>query len=327
MKLAILGTGMIVRDALAALEAVPEIERTAIWARPHSKEKAEALAKQYAIPQVYTDYAPLLQEAEADFIYIGLVNTAHYDYAKQALEAGRNVILEKPFTVRANEARELKELAESKHLFLIEAVTTLHLPNFGVVRRLLPKIGRIRAVQANFSQYSSRYNAYLAGDVMPSFDPACAGGALYDLGSYNLNFIVCLFGMPFAAAYQPNRGFNGVDTSGVAVLCYDGFTAVAVQAKDSGSPSGILMQGEKGWIRANGTPNQLESVTFCVDGKMETINENRYAHRMVHEFQAFAAAYAAGDYDFVRQGLTQSLSVVELLEELHDGNALLDLIE
>ncbi|WP_298592746.1 Gfo/Idh/MocA family oxidoreductase [uncultured Mitsuokella sp.] len=322
MKLAILGTGMIVHDALKALAFVPEIERTAIWARSHSKESAEALAREYGIAHVYTDYEALLRETEADFVYIGLVNTAHFLYAKRALEAGKHVIVEKPFTVTGKEARILRDLAEERRLFLIEAVTTLHLPNFHVIERFLPQIGRIRSVQANFSQYSSRYDSYRAGDVKPAFDPACFGGALNDLGSYNLNFIVRLFGVPEKAVYAPNLGFNGVDTSGAALLVYEDFVATAVNAKDSESPSAILIQGEKGWIRADGTPNAIKSVTVCIDKKTQTINENAYEHRMVHEFKAFWEAYEADDYGFVRRGLVQSVAVMGLLDTLHAYAAL-----
>ena len=98
MKLALIGTGKIIEDALFAMEPVETIERTAIFARPHSRDKAEKLAKQYAIKEVYTDYEELLEKTEADTVYIGLINSAHYPYAKQALLAGKNVILEKPFT-------------------------------------------------------------------------------------------------------------------------------------------------------------------------------------------------------------------------------------
>ena len=56
MKLAFIGTGKIIADALFAIEPIKEIEKTAIFARPHSKEKAEAFAKQYNIAEVYTDY-------------------------------------------------------------------------------------------------------------------------------------------------------------------------------------------------------------------------------------------------------------------------------
>lgn len=98
MKLAFIGTGKIIADALFAIEPIKEIEKTAIFARPHSKEKAEAFAKQYNIAEVYTDYEKLLTETAADTVYIGLINSAHYSYAKEALLHRKNVILEKPFT-------------------------------------------------------------------------------------------------------------------------------------------------------------------------------------------------------------------------------------
>ena len=98
MKLAFIGTGKIIEDALFAAAPVENIEITAIFARPHSREKAESFAGQYNIPEIYTDYGELLKKTEADTVYIGLVNKAHYPYAKEALLHGKHVILEKPFT-------------------------------------------------------------------------------------------------------------------------------------------------------------------------------------------------------------------------------------
>lgn len=120
MKLAILGTGSIVKEgALPALSHVPEIKITAIFSRPHSKETAEQLAERYAIPAVYTDYDELLRSPEVDFVYVGLVNSVHYEYAKRALLAGKNVIMEKPFASTADEVRELVDLTLGKRLYLL----------------------------------------------------------------------------------------------------------------------------------------------------------------------------------------------------------------
>ena len=173
---------------------MPDIELTSVFARPKSRAKAEALAKEWNIPQVWTDYAQLLAEDAADFVYVGLVNTVHYEYAKQALEAGKNVIIEKPFAPTYEEVKELIDLAAAKHCMILEAVTLLYLPNFRAMQDALAQLGPIRAVQANYSQYSSRYDKYLAGMVLPAFDPAMAGGALYDINIYNLNLICGLFG-------------------------------------------------------------------------------------------------------------------------------------
>ena len=153
MKLAFIGTGKIIADALFAIEPIKEIEKTAIFARPHSKEKAEAFAKQYNIAEVYTDYEKLLTETAADTVYIGLINSAHYSYAKEALLHRKNVILEKPFTGFYKEAQELQQIAEENKLFIFEAVTVLHNEVFYEMKKNVEKLGTVRMALCNYSQY------------------------------------------------------------------------------------------------------------------------------------------------------------------------------
>ena len=316
MKLSILGTGKIVHDLLEALKFVPEIELTSVFARPKSRAKAEALASEWHIPKVYTDYAELVANDDADFIYIGLINTVHYEYAKQALAAGRNVIVEKPFAPTYAEVQELVDLAQEKHAMLLEAMTLLYLPNFAAMKDALPELGPIHAVMANYSQYSSRYDKYKDGVVLPAFDPALAGGALYDINIYNLNLICGLFGAPDDATYTANRGFNGIDTSGVAVLQYPTFFATAVGAKDSASNGFCIIQGENGWLEMQGAPNELPRVIVHAGGWDRVIEANAYAHRMVHEFQAFVKIFETQAFDVVRRSNEQSLRVAKLVDDL-----------
>jgi len=319
MKLAILGTGLIVKEgALPALQSVNEIEVTAIFARPHSKKIAETLAARYSIPKVYTDYDELLAGADADFVYVGLVNSVHYEYAKRALLAGKNVIVEKPFASTAAQVKEICNLAVEKNLYVFEAVTLLHLPNFHAMKNFLPQLGKICSVTANYSQYSSRYDKYLRGEVLPAFDPKLSGGALYDINIYNLNFIIGLFGAPLHAIYEPNVGFNGIDTSGVVLMKYPNFFATALGAKDSDSPGFITVQGEKGWLRAIGAPNELKAFEISLRGTNNTTRYelNQYPHRMVHEFKAFAKIFAEKNYDAMKAGLEISLAVMQTAEQV-----------
>ena len=322
MKLGILGTGFIVREgALPALSNVPEIETTAIFARPSSKRKAQDLAALYSVAEVYTDYDELLRDSGVDFVYVALVNSVHYEYAKKALQAGKNVIMEKPFASTAQQVRELAKLALDKKLYILEAVTTHYLPNFAAIKENLPSLGKIRSVAANYSQYSSRYDRYLRGEVLPAFDPKLSGGALYDINIYNINIIIGLFGEPKDAAYTPNIGFNGIDTSGVLSMRYDDFFAVAIGAKDSDSPCHVTIQGEKGWIRIIGKPNEMNKVELHLlgSGKTTVFELNCYENRMVHEFKEFAAIYSAGDYERMREALTVSTQVMETAEKARKG--------
>ena len=317
MKLAILGTGLIVREgALPALQLVGEVEVTSLFARPHSKSVGEALAKKFSVPKVYTDYDELLAKDDADFIYVGLVNSVHHEYTKRALLAGKNVIVEKPFAATAAQVRELCALAVEKNLYVFEAVTLLHLPNFRAIKKILPELGNIRAVTANYSQYSSRYEKFLRGEVLPAFDPKLFGGALYDINIYNLNFIVGLFGAPREIFYTANVGFNGVDTSGVAVMKYPNFFATATGAKDSDSPGFVSVQGERGWLKVLGAPNELKAFEVSLRGTGATTHYelNRYPHRMAHEFKEFARIYGEKNFDEMKSGLEISLAVMETAE-------------
>lgn len=318
MKLAILGTGFIVNEgALPALKQVPEIEVAAIFALPRSKEVAEEIAAKHNIATVYTDYDELLANPDIEFVYVGLINSVHYEYTKRALEAGKNVIVEKPFASTAAEVAELCELALSKKLYVFEAVTLRYSPNFVAIREALPRLGKIRAVLANYSQYSSRYDKYLQGEVLPVFDPKRSGGALYDINIYNLNFIIGLFGAPQEVNYTANIGFNGIDTSGFATLKYDDFIAVALGAKDSESPSFVSIQGEKGWIKVLGAPNELKSFEMHLNNSGETTKYelNKYSHRMVHEFKEFEQIYRTKDFEKMRSELDVSLAVIRTAEK------------
>lgn len=330
MKLAIIGTGKIVHEALYAIERIHVIETVAIFGRPQSETKAVELAKRYAIPEVYTDYAELLAHSVADTVYIGLVNSVHYDYAKRALLAGRHVILEKPFTETLREAKELKNIAEEKNLFLFEAITVLHSPVFYKMKENLPRLGAVKIVLANYSQYSSRYDAYRERKVLSAFDPAMGASALGDINVYNIHYCVGLFGAPRAVHYYENRGFNGVDTSGALVMEYDGFFAVCTGAKDSDSPSFVSVQGEDGWMRIDGKPNlaPVLDVAFADKGKSSVpdgsggmqrpMNEERFdntpCHRMAQEFEDFAHIIENKDYVERDRLLAESVTVVKVLE-------------
>ena len=315
MRLAVIGTGRIVKEALDAMRPVSGLECTAIYGRPHSCDKAEAIARQFGIPAVYTDYDALLAAAEIDFVYIGLVNSAHYIYAKKALQAGKHVILEKPFCSTLAEAEELVHLAEEKGLYLFEAVTLFYQENYELVRRSLPSLGRIRLVISNYSQYSSRYDAYREHKVTPAFDPSLSGGCLFDINIYNLNFVIGLFGAPKDIQYTANLGFNGIDTSGVAQLRYGDFQAVCIGAKDSECKSSVIIQGENGSIYVPGPPSIVSAVELTVMGEKNILQKNAYSHRMTAEFQAFLDSYEHGARALMQQGMYRSLQVMAAAEK------------
>ena len=311
MKLGIVGSGKIVQEFLPWLASSPAFEVAALCSTQRSADKAAALCAQYGVPFHVTDYSQLL--AAVDVVYIALPNLLHTAYAKAALEAGRHVIVEKPLAPCASEAAALSALAHRKGCFLFEAVTTQYLENYRKLRQLLPRVGQVKLVQCNFSQYSSRYDAFCAGQTAPVFDPQHAGGALMDLAVYNVSYIVGLFGEPQQVHYAANVE-KGIDTSGILTMDYRSFKAVSIAAKDCAAPPRYVIQGTRGYLLQKSTANFCGPVTLHLnDGREEHFSLNGKRPRCAAEFEIIAHAIAAGDQELCSGMLETSLAVSRVL--------------
>ena len=312
MKLGILGTGMIVREFLPWLAGEDSpFTVQALCSTQRSVPAAAELCEQYHIPQHTTNYFELLQWV--DVVYLAVPNNQHARYAKVALEAGKHVIVEKPMAVNALQAEELANLARRKKVFLFEAMTTQYLENYNKIRELLPRIGTVKLVQCNFSQYSSRYDAFCAGETPTSFDPARAGGALMDLNVYNVSYVVGLFGEPNQVHYTANIE-RGIDTSGILTMDYTGFKAVSMAAKDCAAPARCIIQGTKGYIQQKSTANCCGGITFHPnEGKEEHYNLNGGRPREAAEFETFARAMESGDQELCTRMQDTSIAVSRVL--------------
>ncbi|MGI6510612.1 MAG: Gfo/Idh/MocA family protein [Erysipelotrichaceae bacterium] len=103
MKVGIVGSGLIVDTLFEFIKDLKQIEIMAITATARSIDKLNKLAKEHNIEYVYTDYQQFLENDQYDTVYLGVPNHLHYRMAKQALSAGKNVIVEKPFTSNYNQ--------------------------------------------------------------------------------------------------------------------------------------------------------------------------------------------------------------------------------
>jgi predicted dehydrogenase len=293
MKISIAGTGKIVGEVLQMIhkEFAGKIEVTGIYSREHSVEHAIDLCQAYAQTGfVYTDYERMLQEAEADYVYIANANHVHHEYAMKAMMAGKNVIVEKPIAVDRVQTEELIDTAIQRCVYCLPAFSLLYMPLFRQLQELVPQLGTIRMIHCNFAQRSSRYDRYLRGELTPVFDPAMAGGTLADLNVYNLCFMIALFGPPRTVRYECNRGFNGIDTSGTLLCHYPTSIATLSASKDSNGLSYGCIQGENGYIEVHGSVSILDSFTLHLNGKEPiTYKSDSSRHRLSYEFQEFLA--------------------------------------
>ena len=309
MNLGIVVAGMIVIDFLSFTHELPEIKLEAIVAR--NIENLKNLQSMHNIKEIFTDLDECLSSPSIDTIYVAVPNNLHYSVAKKALEAGKNVICEKPFTLNYHETVELFELAESKNLILIEAITNQYLPNYLEIKENLSQIGNIRLVECNFSKLSSRYEAFKKGIIAPVFDKNQGGGVLGDLNIYNIHFVVGLFGAPKNSEYYPNI-VREVDTSGILILEYDEFKVVCIAAKDTYNNSYANIQGDKGLIKVIGTLNEVPNYIIKNNEVEMKVNKNIHKHRMYSEFKKFIDVINNNDFDFMKKQKEHSLAVMEI---------------
>lgn len=314
MKLGIVGSGIIVKEFLTISHHLKHTSVLSLCCTKRSEEAARALAKDYLIGQVFTDYEDFLR-SEADTVYLGLPNHLHFSYAYQALLAGKNVIVEKPFTPTIEQATVLSRTAREKQLFLFEAVTTLYQPDYRRVKEMIPSLGSIKLVRCSYSQYSRRYDRFKNGEVLPAFDPECAGGALMDINIYNLHYAAGLFGKPESVHYFANIE-RGIDTSGVLLLDYGSFLCTLTGAKDCSAPNSCIIQGDKGYLIQDGPANICEGGRVILnDGSEESLGSHSSSHRMIGEFLEFEKMIFCGDLTTCYRYLDHTLCVCEILTQ------------
>jgi predicted dehydrogenase len=312
MKLGILGTGMIVKDLLSTIEKL-SFTSLAILGTSETEDETRELANRYHIDDVWFDYQAML-DSDVDTIYVALPNHLHFPFASMALQKGKHVIIEKPITTSVDELNRLKSLARGKNVIMLEAMNIHYLPAYLSLQTQLANIGNIKLVSLNYSQYSSRYDDFMAGIVHPAFDAKKGGGALMDLNVYNLHFVAGLFGKPLAVNYLANM-HNNIDTSGVMLLDYGNFKCVCIAAKDCKAPTSSLIQGEKGSMQITLPVNQMIGYEMILNnGDISCLNFDRREHRLLYEFQTFIHIIDTLDYDTASRLLEVSTIVAEMIE-------------
>jgi len=313
MKVGTVGTGSILQRILGSIKETEGITCEAVFSR--KIETGKKLAEMFDIAKVYTVYEEMLADEVIDFIYIASPNSLHYEHAKKALEAGKNVICEKPFTTTLKETEKLIELAKEKKLYLFEAVTLMYAPNYQIIKEHLAEIGKIKLLQSSYCQYSSRYDSLLKGEITNVFNPDFSGGSLMDINFYNIYFVMGLFGSPLESKYYPNCIENGIDTSGILMMRYPGFQCECTGAKDTWGVNCAQIQGEKGYIYVTEGSNGCKEVKVVTKEK-ETVYNEQTNHQWYYEIQAITKIVLKGDYEDCYRRLDLTSEVVGCMEKV-----------
>lgn len=320
IKLGTIGSGVIVHSILDGVKKTEGISLEAVYSR--TEEKGRELADTYGAEKVYTDLDAFLSDDGINFVYVASPNNLHYEHAKRAFLHGKNVICEKPLCPRKEQVKELSALAKERNLLMVDATPTAFLPNLQVLKECLEKIGRIRLVTASYSQYSSRYDRLLAGEVPNVFSPDFAGGCLQDINYYNIYLNVALFGKPERAVYYPNICSTGVDTSGIAVLSYPDFVSECTGAKDTWGENAVQIQGEKGYLYIEGGANGLTGIRLVTKegeafyNRQDNPDKQDNPDRWLYEVQNLTRLLLNEETEAIWNQVETAASAIEIMETM-----------
>lgn len=225
-------------------------------------ERAQAFADEFDGPRAYGSYEELVADPEIDAIYIASPQSEHRNHAILALEAGKPILMEKPFTRNAREAREVFAVAERKGLFVMEAMWSRFLPHYKALADVIAsgKIGEVTSVTAaHFQCFEGDPNHRL-------WNAELAGGALLDLGVYPISFIHALLGKPDSIHAFGALSETGVDEFENVVLRYgERVTAVALSGmRQASAPNRAVVGGVEGSVEVGPwffTPSNLSVST------------------------------------------------------------------
>ena len=149
--------------------------------------------KLYPDVEVVQSFENLLDDSDLDLVIVNTPDTTHYEFARQAIESGKHVVVEKPFTIKAEEARELIGLAKKMDVVLTAFQNRRWDGDFLTVRKLLKKqlLGRLVSFELHFD----RYRNYILENTWKELRGSGAE-ILYNLGSHCIDQVYALFGMP-----------------------------------------------------------------------------------------------------------------------------------
>jgi predicted dehydrogenase len=266
-------------------------------------EHARAYTAEHGGVQPFSSLDAIAHCPDVDAVYVASPNALHAAQAIQMVEAGKHVLVEKPFASNRREALSVFEAARASGVHVMEAMRTLHDPAFRAVREALPRLGTTRSACIRYGKRSSRYDEYLAGRHTNIFDASMATGALMDLGVYCVEPMVELFGIPNDIRCFSTKLAGGIDAAGGILADYDDLVCELAYSKITNDLVPSQVQGEAATLVVDHMNAPTSAIITRLDGTSEDVSlgagcDGPSPSVMAHEVDDFCAAIA-GELDIL----------------------------
>lgn len=308
----VVGTGGIAAAMVEDLRLLPDAEVVAVGSR--RAESATAFAAEHGIARHFASYAEVCQDPEVEAVYVSVIHPGHKDAALLAIDAGKAVLVEKPFTMNAAEAHEVVAAARARGVFLMEAMWARFVPHMVRVRELLADgaLGEVRLVTADHCQWFAHDASHRL------YAPELGGGALLDLGIYPVSFASMVLGRPSTVTAVGTRAFTGVDATTSVVLTYPTEAqAVLTTTLSALGPNRAAIVGTDARIEIDPVFYAPSSFTLTRrDGSVERFAPAHEGQGLRHEAAEVMRCLREGRTESDVLPLDETVAVMETLDEV-----------
>jgi predicted dehydrogenase len=312
LRWGVLGTGGIAHTFASDLRFTDDGVVAAVGSR--SKVSADAFGDEFDVPRRHASYEDLVRDDGVDVIYVGTPHPLHFANAMLALEHKKPVLVEKAFTMTAQEARDLVAAARSNQLFLMEAMWTRFLPHVVALRDLIHKgaLGEIVTIEADHGQWFE----HDPGSRL--FAPELGGSALLDLGVYPVSFASMLLGTPERLTALVDPAFSGVDGQASMLFGYaHGAQAVLNCTSGARTATRACVSGTEARIEIDGDFYAPTSFTLITrDGDEQRFDFATRGRGLHYEAHEVASCLRDGKLESSVMPLDESVSIMETMESV-----------
>jgi predicted dehydrogenase len=256
-----------------------------------SLENAQKFAATFG-GTAYGSYEELVTDPSIDAIYIATPHPAHHDNVLLALNAGKPVLCEKPFSVNAHEAQAMIDAAARNGVALMEAMWARFLPHYAKVREIVESgvLGPILSIHADHGQRLADQG------IARLIEPDLAGGALLDLGIYPVSFAHMILGTPAQITSTAVMTDKGVDAQTSMIFTYqDGAQAVLTTTMIEQTPCRAVVAGLNGWLEIDRTFYNPAAMRVVLNDGTTTEYPNTYkGHGLREQAEVFKQLVRSG---------------------------------
>ncbi|MBQ2884587.1 MAG: Gfo/Idh/MocA family oxidoreductase [Alphaproteobacteria bacterium] len=306
-RLGIVGSGRIANRFVPEAKVVDAVEINSVF--DPNKMNAEIFAEKYGLKSYSENYQQFLSDVDA--VYVASPHLTHYQYTKEALEAGKHVLCEIPFTLSGAQAKELYEYADAHNIVLLEASKTAYCPAFCHIITLVKSgvIGEVMDVKASLSK--------MVETPTRELDAQQAGGAMNEHAPLTLMSIIKLLGKEYAKVDFYSKMENEVDVYTKANICYPHATASITLGIGVKTEGNLIISGTKGYIYVP-APWWL---TDFFEVRYEDQSKNKkyfYSYDgdgLRYEIQEFIAMIANNRRSCYKLRRRESIAIAEIIEK------------